>query len=317
MNSKSCTMTAKNRFIQLKVLATVLILTVPELQLTAQTRPTNGWIDFGSAHVNRWLQFSPQTMGPNALPVPYTDRALVEEKSHIEIGAHYHRMPGDTAVNSFLSFYWCIAPKKVAVEIWACPTETFHMGNEVRDQRQIYWDDPGWTTVPGDIWISTHVQILRDKPYIPDLVLNYSTKTTTGSSTHARYTDAPLHYFYLAVGKNLPVKGWFFDQVRISGQLGFYVWQTNMVEVSQDEGPMFGLALLLKKGYFSFTSEFSGYSGYDAYRIRGEAGRNNNDPLVFRSKLEAGKKIKGKVEFQTGFRNYPYQTFRLGVVYPF
>ncbi len=286
-------------------------------QLEAQTRPTNDWTDFGSTHVNRWLQFSPQTMGPNALPVPSTEMALIEEKSHIEVGAHYHWMPGDTVLNSFLSIYWCIAPKRVAVEIWACPTETFHMGNEVRDQRQIYWDDQGWTTVPGDIWISTYVQLLRDERYFPDLVLNYSTKTTTGSSTHARYTDAPLHYFYLAAGKNIPLEGYLFDQVRISGQIGFYVWQTNMVEVSQDEGPMFGLALLLRKGCFSLTNEFSGYSGYDAYRIRGDLGRNNNDPLLFRSKLEAGRKIKGKVEFQTGFRNCPYQTFRAGMVYSF
>ena len=43
-------------------------------------------------------------MGPNALPVPDMDYALVDTLSVFEDGAHAHFMPGDRAVNWY-GFY--------------------------------------------------------------------------------------------------------------------------------------------------------------------------------------------------------------------
>lgn len=279
--------------------------------LNAQSRPVDGWVDFGSSHVNKWLQFASGTMGPNALPVPEVDYALIGNRNKVEIGAHFHQMKGDTAINSFLRFSWNVVPSKVVVELWGNPTETFRMTNEVRDKRQVYWDDTGWITHAGDLWISTKIQLLKGQKALPDLVLNYTTKTTTGLVDHARYTDAPLHYFYLAAGKSFFTSSPSALELRVSGQAGFYVWQTNMVEVSQDEGPMSGVGIQLKKGAFSLFNEWAGYWGYDAYSINGETGRNNNDPLIMRLRLELDKKAIWRLEYQYGFRNYPYQTFRL------
>jgi hypothetical protein len=292
-------------------------LTLVIILANAQSRPTKGWIDFGSSHANKWLQFSSQTMGPNALPVPYVSMAQLVDKSELEIGAHYHQMRGDTTLNSYFRLLWNVAPGKMAVEFWGCPTETFRMTNEVRDYRQVYWDDQGWITHAGDLWISTYIQLLKGKGRAPDLLINYSLKTTTGIIDHARYTDAPIHYFYLAAGKSYFPATLFFDHIRISGQLGFYVWQTNMVEVSQDEGPMYGLALKCEKGPFSLIAECSGYYGYDAYRLRGEAGIGNNDPLIVRAALLFRQKLTWKAEYQHGFRNYPYGTLRLSAMIQF
>lgn len=303
----------------MKLIGKIVILSLVMLwpvMSRSQSRSTEGWIDYGSSHVNKWLQFSPQTMGPNALPVPAADEARIGDHHAIETGVHYHWMTGDTAINSFLRLYWNVVPRRVAIEIWGCPSETFHMTNTIRDQRQIYWDDTGWITHQGDLWISTYIQLLRDRAYWPDIVLNYSLKTTTGLSEHARYTDAPVNYFYLAFGKSFYFKSWI-DELRLAGQVGFYVWQTNKVEVAQDEGPMFGVNLKLKKGGVALTSEFSGYSGYDAYQINGPAGQHNNDPLIMRTGIEVGTTVKGRFEVQTGFRNYPYQTLRLSFTYSF
>lgn len=43
------------------------------ISVSGQSRDHGKWIDFGSSHVNKWLQIAPGKMGPNALPVPEMD----------------------------------------------------------------------------------------------------------------------------------------------------------------------------------------------------------------------------------------------------
>jgi hypothetical protein len=120
-------------------------------KISGQSRPTTDWVDFGSDHINKWLQIAPAKLGPNALPVPFMDYASLDSLSNIEAGVHAHFMNGDQAVNSYLSFYWAVVPKRVVVHIWGNPTETFQTDNSVRDDRQIYYDDTGWITQGGDL----------------------------------------------------------------------------------------------------------------------------------------------------------------------
>ena len=302
------------------ILTGVLFFT---FQLNAQRAHKTNWIDFGGSHSSQYLQIAPAKMGPNALPVPLMDYALIGDESKLELGAHYHQMEGDTAINSYFSWKWNIAPGRAIVEFWCQPSETFHMTNDVRDFRQVWYDDEGWITEVGDLWISTYIQILKDKKYLPDLTINYTCKTTTGSNHNARYTDANLNYFYLAAGKSFLPDSKIIDEIRTAAFLGFYVWQTNKVEMAQDEGPVFEFGLQLRKGAYSWFNEFGGYSGYDAYkfmnRYLGEGTvKGYNDPLIFRTRFEkAGEKFNYTLEYQTGFRDYNYQTFRLGVIYHF
>lgn len=68
--------------------------------LFAQNRYNNNWINYGQEGWGpaQWLQIAPGKMGPNALPVPKMDYALVGDKHKIEVGAQYHQMEGDTAI---------------------------------------------------------------------------------------------------------------------------------------------------------------------------------------------------------------------------
>lgn len=289
----------------------------------SQSRNMSNWIDFGGSHFAKWLQIAPGKLGPNALPVPRMDYALVDDESKIEIGAHYHQMPGDTAINSYFNWHWNLAPGRVVMEIWGEPSETFRLSNELRDQRQIYYDDNGWSTEAGDLLISTYVQLLKNKKYFPDLSLNYTLKTTTGVNWNGRYTDASMNYFYLAAGKSILFKGSFVNEIRIAALCGFYVWQTNKVEMAQDEGRVIEAGIQLHAKGFIFYTEYGGYMGYDAYEFmeRG-SGQDRiqgfNDPLILRTRLEkTGKHLNFTVEYQTGFRDYFYQTFRLGIIYHF
>jgi hypothetical protein len=281
-----------------------------------QSRSTKDWTDFGSSHVNKWIQVAPGTMGPNALPVPEMDYAQVARSSSLETGIHAHFMKGDTAVNSSLSFNWIVVSEKVEVRFWGFPTETFRMTNAVRDQRQIYYDDTGWITHQGDLWISTRIQILKNHKKLPDITLNYSFKNTTGLMKHGRYSDAGTNYFYAAFGKSFfPVSG-FLDEIRIAAMGGFYLWQTNKVEMAQDEGPLVEAGLKLCKNNFSLSNEIGGYFAYDVYEFIGVTG--SNDPLVYRLNIEkSGKSIDWKAEFITGLNDYHYNTFKLGIAYTF
>jgi len=281
-----------------------------------QSRPTGDWIDFGSDHINKWLQIAPGTLGPNALPVPFMDYALLDSISNIETGVHAHFMEGDEGINSYLSLYWAVVPKRVVVHVWGNPTETFQTENSVRDERQIYYDDTGWITQGGDFWISTYIQLLKERKKLPDISICYSAKTTIGGATQGRYTDAPANYYYIAFGKSFYPNNGFIDNIRIGLMGGFYVWQTNKVELAQDEGALYEFGLDLNHKNLSWKNEIGGYSGYGAYQYIGVD--DNNDPLIYRTNVtKSGKRMDWKWEYQTGIKDYYYQTFRFSVFYKF
>ena len=289
---------------------------VVALSSIAQTRDYSDWFDFGSAHVNQWLWIAPAKLGPNALPVPRMNYGIIQGSNSIEIGADAHFMEGDQTINSFVNIKWNVAPGKVQLEIWGFPTETFNMSNDVRDERQIYYDDNGWETNQGDLWISTYIQLLQDRDNLPDLLANYSHSFSTGVSTRGRFVDASTHYFYLAVGKDFTSESNLFDEFRIGGLFGWYIWQTNKVEMAQDEGPLAEIGIQFKKKNWLYSLEAGGYSGYDAYKFMEKLGYN--DPLIYRARIEHQlKKLILKFEYQGGFQDYNYQTFRMSSTFNF
>lgn len=297
-------------------ISAIFIFLFLSFSIYGQTRKTSDWINFGSNHVSKWIQVAPGKMGPNALPVPEMDYAQVANRSGFEAGTHFNVMKGDTSISSFLAFDWAVVPEKVAVKIWGFPTETFRTNNEVRDDRQIYYDDTGWMTGGGDIWISTFIQIIKDRNKWPDVVLNYSLKTTTGSILHARYTDAPVHYFYAAFGKSFFPENHFLSEVRVAGMGGFYIWQTNKVEMAQDEGPLFEAGVKIRHKTISLMNEVGGYWGYGAYDFLGV--KSFAAPIVYRAKLlKEGERFDWKLEYRTGWKDYKYTTFIFGVAYRF
>ncbi len=306
----------------MRILFQIFLFSIP-ISLFSQSRDMSTWIDFGFDHSNKWLQIAPAKLGPNALPVPDMDYAFIDSESSVEAGAHYHYMNGDTAVNSFFSFNWNISPGRAMVKIWGQPTETFRLVNNLRDDRQIYYDDNGWMTQAGDLYISTFIQILKEEKWLPDLSINYTLKTTTGSNYHGRYTDASLDYFYFAMGKSFFFNYGFINEIRIAGMLGFYVWQTNKVEMAQDEGPVYEAGIHIKSSTNNLYAEIGGYEGYDAYEhLDRSSGLNriegNNDPLLLRFRfVKNTKNLDFKFEYQTGLRDYAYQTFKIGVIYRF
>jgi hypothetical protein len=284
----------------------------------SQNRDRSDWNDFGSSHINKWLQIAPAALGPNSLPVPFMDYARLDSVSNIEVGAHGHFMDGDKGVNSYLSLYWAVVPKRVVVHIWGYPSETFQTDNAVRDERQIFYDDTGWITQTGDFWISTYIQLVKEQEKWPGISISYSAKTTTGGAIQGRFTDAPANAYYAAFGKSFCPKKGFIDEVRIGLMAGFYVWQTNKVELAQDEGPLYQLGVDLKHRNWSWKNEIGGYNGYDVYQYQYPEVHAANDPLIYKTNLRfAANRFDWKIEYQTGLYDYLYNTFRFSVFYKF
>lgn len=302
----------KNCLNILSIILTILFSS----SIKGQTRKTSEWFDYGSSHISKWIQVAPGKLGPNALPVPEMDYAIIKDYSTFETGSHLNVMPGDTSLNSYLAFNWTVVPDKIAVKLWGFPTETFRTNNQVRNERQIYYDDEGWKTTKGDLWISTFIQLMKQKRFLPDIVINYSLKTTTGSIIHGRYTDGPAHYFYAAAGRSFYPRKSFLDEVRIAGMGGFYVWQTNKVEMAQDEGPLYQGGLMLRYKNLSLFNETGAYNGYGAYSYMGIGPYNN--PVVYRTRLQLEtNNTFWKLEYKTGWVDYNYATLKLEFVYKF
>ncbi|TKG91167.1 hypothetical protein EYV94_22440 [Puteibacter caeruleilacunae] len=270
----------------------------------------NDFIPQNSSHVHRYLLLAPGKMGPNALPVPEVGDALVGDQIIVTIGADGHYRKGDKAINSFLSLDFPIVADIISCQVWGYPSETFRMTNAIRDERQIYYDDTGTMTDDGDLWFGTSIQIFKDRKHLPDLMVVGAYKTTTGGLDHARYTDAPAHYYQFQLGKRIKLNSHRLKCLQLSGMCGMYVWQTNREEVSQDEGPLGGAEIRLISNKMEIYQSMAGYHAYE------ETGFNK--PLVYRSGLQFnGKKMSVGLEYQTGNNDYKYQTFRFKLSWHF
>lgn len=255
------------------------------------------------SHVHKYLLLAPGMMGPNALPVPEIGNGVIGDRGFAELGAHSHFLKNDNGVNSFLRFYFPIVADVIAIDIWGYPTETFRMRNERRDELQIYYDDTGRITQGGDLWLATSIQLIRNHKWLPNMVGKVALKTTSGNLDHARFTDSPAQYFQLSTGKQ-------WNNWRLNATGGFYVWQTNREEVSQDEGLMWGAEVRWQPKRFQV---YQSVSGYHAYEQTGE-----NRPVILKSGASyRWKKAQVEIEYQTGIQHYYYETVRLSFRYFF
>lgn len=271
--------------------------------LKAQNREHPPFKSRIESHAHRYLLLAPGAMGPNALPVPEIGNGLIGNKGFVELGAHGHFMENDNGGNSFVRFYFPIVADIIAVDIWGYPTESFRMTNERRDELQIYYDDTGVITQGGDLWLATAVQLLKGHRWLPNMVAEVAMKCATGNLDHARFTDSHTQYFQLSAGKQ-------WDKLAFNAMGGFYVWQTNREEVSQDEGLMWGAELRWKPAKWEIYQSVSGYHAYE------QTGQNR--PAVLKSGINySWKQMQIGAEYQTGIQHYYYETFRLAVRYHF
>ena len=254
-----------------------------------------------------YLTLAPAYLGPNALPVPGVRNGRIREGAQMTVAGDLHFGEGDNTQNLYLEGYLPLFSDRVGLELTYVPLEHYRMTAATRDERAARdFDGEGWAS--GDVYVSTHVQLLRDHARYPDLLLTINLKTASGNKlSAARYTDTPGYYFDLSAGKTYPT-GERLRSVRPHLMLGFYVWQTFADNHYQNDAFLYGLGTDLTFPRWTVTPALGGYVGY-----LGEGDRPLVARLTVRSDRE--RRVDYFARLQYGVLDFPYTSARLGLTW--
>ena len=287
---------------------TLFVLLALWLPLPGYAQDYGWWNDThdwdGVSPWRSYLTLSPKFMGPNALPVPDVKNGLIEQSTRLQVAGEGHFGDGDDTQNLYLEGHVPLFSDRVGLHLRYVPLEHYKMTPATRDERAARdFDGEGYAS--GDVYIGTHIQLLRDHARLPDLLLTINLKTASGNKlSAARFTDTPGYYFDLSAGKTYPT-GQTLQSVRPHLMVGFYVWQTFMDNYYQNDAVLYGLGADLNFSTLTLTPALGGYYGYLGIGDR---------PLVARLSLvtRSGGSWNWRLRFEQGITDFPYSSVRLG-----
>ena len=249
---------------------------------------------------------APSTLGPNALPIPEIKSGKISENFNLKIAYENHTSKGDNTQNAFVELYIPVVSNKVALVLSVVPAEYYTLDNETVEIRNITTGTASGNA-GGDIYVGTHIQVVKDKKNLPDILLSIDLKTASGTNTEsARYTDAPGYIFDLSLGKDIITNASILESIRPFAMVGFYVYQTNRTDFRQNDAILYGAGVNLNFKKFRITSSYGGYKGYID---------DGDKPNVLRSTLRTrfNSTINYEVRIGKGFNSNFYDAVRLGV----
>lgn len=259
---------------------------------------------------------APAYFGPNAFPVPEMLDGRVQSHLRLEIaGDGYWGFYGDKTADVFLRAYIPLFTDRVNLTLWMPVMEWYQMTPERQRVCRLQDSVVLAGSEAGDAYVSTDIQLLRARKFIPDIALRAAIKSASGGSFEkARYYDNPGYFFDLSVGKS-----WYIGdeamrqkgdkardlELRLAGSAGFLCWQTD--NGRQNDAVMYGLQMLVKSQYVSLRTTWSGYVGWE----------NDGDrPMIIKGRLSGhAKGFEPYVEYQYGIKDYPFHHVRVGMAY--
>lgn len=249
--------------------------------------------------------------GPNANPVPEFTDASIPAFTQVSFTGDYYFGHGDQTISNLTGIEVPLIAEKVSVKVWKTLVEHYSVTDEIVARRQMQKNE-GFAT--GDFYVQTRIKLLSEGKFKPDLILNSSLKTASGSDfKNRRFFNTAGYYFDVEMGKSFRMKS-FIDELRVVTDFGFYSWdiQTPNLNV-QDDAIMYGLKLILKHKNISWENTFSEYNGWIT-RVKDYGDK----PMILASKLNL-KTTDGTLlflQFQHGIRYFPYEQVRFGVQLP-
>ncbi|GER58517.1 hypothetical protein ULMA_06250 [Patiriisocius marinus] len=249
---------------------------------------------------------APATLGPNALPIPEIKTGKLAKDFNLKIAYENHTSKGDDTQNAFIELSIPVVSNKVALVLSVVPAEYYTLDSETLEIRNIT-NGTASGNAGGDIYVGTHIQILKDKNSLPDILLSIDLKTASGTNTEsARYTDAPGYIFDLSLGKDITTNTSVLESIRPFAMAGFYVYQTNRTDFRQNDAILYGAGVDLNFKKFSFTTSYGGYKGYID---------DGDKPKVLRSTLRTrfNSIINYEIRLGRGFGSNFYDAVRLGL----
>ncbi|MBN1952022.1 MAG: hypothetical protein JW801_12540 [Bacteroidales bacterium] len=255
-----------------------------------------------------YLTISPAFLGPNAMPVPDFREGILPENGSLELSAENHFGSGDYTRNLYTEFYFPLYSRLAGLHISYVPIEQYNMDTITRDLRAARdYDGEGFSA--GDFYVGTSIQIIRDKKGFPDVMISANIKTASGTNLEAaRFNDTPGYYFDISFSKSFPLNEPGTISLRPFLLTGFYCWQTYRTRNPQNDAYMYGAGIDLDLKKLKIINSFGGYSGWV---------NDGDKPMVYRLELQTrfDSRLNAKLRFQHGFRDFPYTSVRLGVVY--
>ena len=257
-----------------------------------------------------YFTYSPRYFGPNAFPVPKMGDGKVPENLIADAAIEQYFGFGDNATDLNLRVDIPLYPKYVNLAVWMVPVEYYNTSIEVRNERLMRTKDPKGFAV-GDVYFQTGIQIMRDRPKAPDIMINITLKTASGGPlSAARYYDTPGYFFDATVGKTFTFeKRKHLQSVSISGRVGFLCWQSIRADhAMQDDAVIYGVRVGLTANNWQYEMDFSGYNGWI---------HNGDCPMVLRGQVCRNFKRGNSlyVGGLLGFQDYRY--FAVSVGYRF
>lgn len=267
------------------------------------------------ADLSKPTHISPYYFSPNAFPIPDMLTGEVSPNMRIELqGDYYYGFAKDKTEDIAFKIHIPLFTDRANLSIWM-PIMEFYQ-NSIERQRVQHLQDTVRMSgrEAGDVYISTDIQLLRHRQWIPDIAIRAAMKTASGGGySKARYYDCPGYFFDATIGEVFPFRqSDFLRELRLAGSIGFLCWQTD--NGRQNDAVMYGVMLQWKTKYFSVSEVFSGYTGWENER--------NNHPDAHDAPMSLKTSVSGYYKnlecgltYQYGLRDYPFHQFRLSVAY--
>lgn len=273
-----------------RLILTALILTCIPCRMSAQ--------DFKN-------MVSPAFFGPNTFQVPLmNDNARTTDKLQAVLAGdfiHGHTGQRDYTADICFEFHVPLFSDRVNISAWGVLQEWYVQSNDVLAYRGIPAGsgyDRGNKT--GAIFISTDVQVCRERKSCPAILLRACLRTASENDSYParRGYDAAGYFFDLSLGKT-------FGQASISASAGFLCWQTAVG--LQNDAILFGVKANYAHEYFRAGVQYGGYCGWH---------HDGDFPRVLYLHSDFGPRnwpVKPYILYQHGFNDWPFDLFRAGI----
>ena len=275
--------------------------------------------------ITSWTQYiiySPYYTGPNALPVPFSQKGRVKDRFELRMDLEGHYSKGDKTQDVFFDCYIPLVKSIIALEFYGVPVEHYKMDEPTVIERRVR-NRSGEGFATGDFYFSTIIQVIKNQR-MPDIALRMACKTASGSQlSDARNTDAPGYFFDLSLGKDVMFTDKFIHKIRIHGMIGFYSWQMNLPENRQNDAILFGAGLDLQFSRFYLNNSLDGYIGYFGNELvmvgdKEEPVPFRDRPIVYRLDLmKQTDHFDFGLGYQLGLNDFIYQSFKASLIYHF
>jgi hypothetical protein len=261
---------------------------------------------------SQFVRYSTAWFGPNANPVPEFNDARIPAKTTVDLMADYYFGYGDRTTNGYFRIEIPLLPHRVSIKLWSSVLEKYRVTAYISDLRGMSGALSGKAN--GDLYVQTRALLLRENMYKPDLILNITLKTTSGTGFSARrYFDTPGYYFDVEAGKSFKTDSRVISEIRPVINYGFFSWETTGGK--QNDASIYGLKLIMKNKTTALENTLSGYNGW-MHKHPAFGDNYGDNPLVYSIKIIQNiNEIKVFGQYQYGIRDYPYHQLRVGFTF--